>query len=60
MSKPNQRSIKSFFEGPKRPRTQESTLEDVENKLSKSAKISSHFSDVSWTRLIKGSRIRLG
>ena len=45
MSKPNQKSIKSFFEGPKHPRTQESTLENVENRPSKSARISSHFSD---------------
>src|SRR5437667_5517069 len=45
MSKLNQRSIKLFFEGPKHPRTQESTLEDVENRPSKSARISSYFSN---------------
>jgi len=44
MSEPNQRSIKSFFGGPKRPRTQESATDNVENRSSKSTRISSPIS----------------
>ena len=33
MSEPNQRSIKSFFGGPKHPRTQESATDNVENQI---------------------------
>ena len=42
MAESNQRSIKSFFEGSKRPRTQESRVSDneVETRQSKSARIS--------------------